>query len=65
MGKFRVEINEIAKKEIAKHFKIGNKATLVKIETILIELSKHPFTGTGKPERLKHDLKDIGVEELI
>ncbi len=57
MGKFRLEIEEIAKQDIAKHFKVGNKSTLNKIETILKELSEHPHTGTGKPEKLKHDLK--------
>jgi toxin YoeB len=57
MGKFRLEIEEIAKLDIAKHFKIGNNANLNKIEAILKELSEHPFTGVGKPEKLKHDLK--------
>ena len=28
---------------------------LNKILTLLDELTEHPFTGTGKPEQLKHD----------
>jgi len=35
----------------------GNKATLRKISTILIELEEHPFEGTGKPEPLKYELQ--------
>lgn len=57
MGKFRLEIEEIARKDLAKHFKVGDKATITKIETILKELTEHPTNGTGKPEKLKHDLK--------
>lgn len=56
MGKFRIEITAKAESDLKKHFKAGNKSTLKKIEQILIELSLHPYTGTGKPEQLKHDL---------
>ena len=38
------------------HKKSGNKAILKKIITFLEEIAEHPFTGTGKPEPLKHDL---------
>lgn len=38
------------------HKKSGNKSILTKISKLLKELVKHPFTGTGKPEQLKHDL---------
>jgi toxin YoeB len=34
------------------------KATFKKIGKLLKECTKTPFTGTGKPEPLKHDLKD-------
>ena len=27
-----------------------------KIKTILNELKEHPYTGTGQPEQLKHEL---------
>jgi toxin YoeB len=64
MGKFRIEINEFAQKDIEKHFKIGNKATLLKIEKILKELSINPFLGTGRPEKLKYDLKGFWSRRL-
>ncbi len=38
------------------HKKSGNKAILKKIIIFLEEIAEHPFTGTGKPEPLKHDL---------
>lgn len=56
MGKFRVEVTEKAEKDLERHFKSGNKATIKKIERFLIELSEHPYTGTGQPEQLKHEL---------
>lgn len=57
MGKFRVIISDIAKKDIAMHKKSGNRSTIKKIEKILIELEEHPDKGAGKPEQLKHELR--------
>lgn len=55
MGKYFVEITPDAKKDLSDHFKSGNKATIKKIEKILLELTKSPYQGEGKPEQLKHD----------
>ncbi|MDR2912103.1 MAG: Txe/YoeB family addiction module toxin [Alistipes sp.] len=35
--------------------KSGNKALCRKVFALTEELREHPQTGTGKPERLKHD----------
>lgn len=56
MGKFRLKIEKAAQIDIKKHYKSGNKATIKKIEQILIELTEHPTTGTGQPEQLKFEL---------
>ncbi|KOS06171.1 addiction module toxin YoeB [Flavobacterium akiainvivens] len=56
MGKFRVEVTPKAEKDLEKHFKSGNKANIKKIEMLFIELSEHPYEGTGQPEQLKHEL---------
>lgn len=56
MGKFRIEITDLAKKQIKKHFKSGNQANIKKITTILEELSETPYTGVEKPEALKENL---------
>jgi toxin YoeB len=57
MGKFRVKIEKLAEEDIKKHLKSGNKSSIKKIETILFELSNHPFEGVGQPEKLKFDLQ--------
>lgn len=54
MGKFRIEIKELAKKQIIQHYKSGDK--LKNIEKILLELSETPFEGIGNPEPLKYEL---------
>ena len=55
MGKFRVIIAENAILDIKRHIKSGNKASIKKIEAILIELENHPHTGIGQPEQLKYN----------
>ena len=35
-------------------FKKSNPAAYEKVMKLLKELINHPFTGTGKPERLRH-----------
>jgi len=56
MGQFKVEVTDKAEKDLIKHFKAGNKATIKKIEKLFIELSEHPYSGTGQPEQLRNDL---------
>lgn len=56
MGKFIVLLTQKAKDDIAKHKKSGNKASETKIKKILGELKENPYSGTGKPEQLKHEL---------
>lgn len=52
---FELEFTHQALIDIAKHKKSGNKVVLNKIQTFLEELMLHPYSGTGKPEALKHD----------
>lgn len=56
MGKFIVLLTEQSKRDLAKHKKAGNKAAASKIKKILDELADSPYTGTGQPEQLKHQL---------
>lgn len=56
MGKFTIKIEKEAQKDLDKHFKAGNKSNINKISKIILELSVHPESGTGQPERLKHEL---------
>ena len=52
---FELEFTHQALIDIAKHKKSSNKVVLNKIQTFLEELMLHPYSGTGKPEALKHD----------
>lgn len=54
MGKFRIEVTQVAEKDFAKHFKSGSKSSISTIQKILIELESSPYEGIGKPERLKY-----------
>jgi toxin YoeB len=64
MGKFRVEITELGKKQIAQHLKSGNQASIKKIVIILQELSETPYTGVGKPEALKENLTGFWSRQI-
>lgn len=64
MGKFRVEIEELARIHILKHQKYDDKSSIKKIERILKELSETPFEGVGKPEPLKHQLSGRWSREI-
>jgi len=56
MGQFKLKIEELAELHLKKHFKSGDKASIKKIEKILVELTDTPYTGTGNPEPLKYEL---------
>ncbi|MGY6561487.1 MAG: Txe/YoeB family addiction module toxin [Luteibaculaceae bacterium] len=56
MSSYILRFSEQAKEDIVQHKKSGNKAVVNKITLFLEELTLHPFTGTGKPEPLKHSL---------
>lgn len=64
MGKFRVEITDLAKKQIAKHLKSGNQSNIKKIAIILNELSETPYSGVGKPEALKSNLSGFWSRQI-
>lgn len=53
---YHLDFSDQTKIDIDFHKKSGNKAVLKKIQIFLEELSEHPFSGTGKPEPLKHKL---------
>lgn len=53
---YHLDFTDNALKDIDFHKKSGNKVILKKLLILLEELAEHPFTGTGKPEPLKHNL---------
>lgn len=52
MERYEVILSEKAEKQIKALRKAGELTTLRKIRQLLIELSEHPTTGTGKPKPL-------------
>jgi toxin YoeB len=56
---YQIDFTKQAQEDIEAHRKAGNKAILKKINTLLEELTEHPFTGTGKPEALKYSLAGL------
>lgn len=64
MGKFEVKIEKLAQSHIEQHLKSGNKASINKLEKILIELSETPFEGIGSPEPLKHNLSGFWSRKI-
>lgn len=64
MGKFRLEVTDIAKKQIEKHYKFGDKASVKRLDKILLELTNHPYVGVGNPEQLKHHLSGFWSRRL-
>lgn len=53
---YQLHFTDNAVDDIKSHKKSGNRAVLNKLLKLLEELTEHPFTGTGKPEALKHKL---------
>lgn len=61
---YHLDFTDKAKEDIVTHKKSGNKAILKKLLVLLKELEEHPFTGTGKPEALKHNLSGMWSRRL-
>ena len=53
---YKLDFSKTADKDINSFKKSGNKAFLKKVNQLLLEIINHPFTGTVKPEQLKHEL---------
>ncbi|MFC6099446.1 Txe/YoeB family addiction module toxin [Olivibacter domesticus] len=56
MGRYSIDVEKKARKQLAEIHKSGNKSDIRKVEVIFEELTEHPETGTGNPEQLKHEL---------
>ena len=53
---YKIILSEQAKTDYSYFLHRGDAKIVKKIITLLSELEVHPFTGTGKPEALRHNL---------
>jgi toxin YoeB len=56
---YNIILNDKTKKDIEVHKKSGNLHLYYKIQLLINELKEHPYTGTGKPERLKKNYSGL------
>jgi toxin YoeB len=56
MGRYSIDVEKKARRQLAEIHKSGNKSDIKKLEVIFAELTEHPETGTGNPEQLKYEL---------
>ncbi len=61
MGKFRIIVKPKAERDFNALRKSSDLSSVKKLERVIIELSEHPTTGTGKPEPLKQQLSGFGA----
>ena len=59
MGKYSIAITDQARRHLLIWQKSGNANAIHKIERIFRELSNTPYTGIGKPEKLKYGLSEL------
>ncbi|MCZ4222807.1 Txe/YoeB family addiction module toxin [Pedobacter rhodius] len=64
MGKYFVEVEKQAKKDLAFQYKSGDKTSIKRINQIFIELSEHPETGIGNPEELKYEFSGLWSRQI-
>ena len=53
---YRIVFTGQAQKEYSYWVSSGNAGIVKKIKELLEDISKHPYSGIGKPEPLKYDL---------
>lgn len=56
---YKLDISAKAQKDIEQFKKSGNKVVLSKLLLLFSEIAMHPFSGTGKPEALRHELTGL------
>ncbi len=56
---YTLRFTQIAIKDIERHKKSGDKKLLQKIALLLEELIVNPRSGSGQPERLKHNFEGL------
>ena len=53
---YKIVLSTVARKDYAYWSRSGNIGLIKRIDSLLEDIARHPFTGRGKPEALKYDL---------
>lgn len=64
MIEYELEFTREALEDIQRHKKSGNKLLLKELEKLLGELRRHPTTGTGQIEILKHYKEETWLRRI-
>ncbi|HAL83613.1 MAG TPA: Txe/YoeB family addiction module toxin [Mucilaginibacter sp.] len=64
MAKYTIVVQKAAQKQLQMHNKSGDKSSIKRINQIFEELSEHPETGVGKPERLRFELSGLWSRQI-
>ena len=64
MAKYSLVVEKSAKKHLELHYRSGDRASVKRINQIFEELSEHPETGIGRPERLKFELSGYWSRQI-
>ena len=56
---YNIYLSPTAQEDLQYFKSTGQISIINKIKKIIIELQEHPYSGTGKPERLKYDLSGM------
>ncbi|MFP4092458.1 MAG: Txe/YoeB family addiction module toxin [Cyclobacteriaceae bacterium] len=59
-----VVFTDTAQEDLSYWKKSANTAVRNKISRLIQEISQHPFSGTGKPEPLKHELSGYWSRQI-
>ena len=51
---YHLKLSEKAQRDLRNYERAGNKLLIKKVYSLFEEIVSDPYTGTGKPERLKH-----------
>jgi toxin YoeB len=64
MAKYSIEVQKTAQVQLEAHYKSGDKGSIKRINQIFEDLSEHPETGIGKPEKLKFALSGFWSRQI-
>ena len=61
---YTLMFSDVSLVDLAFHDKVGNRATLKRIECILSELETSPYIGIGKPHQLRYNFAGLWSRHL-